>query len=168
MNSNWFTALMPKSRVWLVLLGCAVFVAVATPFSITKRQKTAKASICGQCGVKAWWRSDVLLSEANTAGEQHTYEDTQLSRWFTSHVSTNCEHAVWIFNRLSRQTYMSLGTVRLWDLSRASSAARTSPLVHLSTEDRVHLENLLRGSPEDCRSFLRTQLRGVQDTGKYE
>src|SRR6185503_7328956 len=153
----------PRVPFWLVVVICAVIIAALAPLAITKKRKSTKALLCDQCGIRLWISSDVLAGSSVPAQEQRTFEDTELSRWFASHITTNCQHT-WRFNHSSGQTYVSFAGRRLWKISGASGSSPTPPLVYFSADDRARVESLLRRSPDECRAFIHARLQGKEDT----
>ena len=154
---------MPKAPMWFVALLCAATIAALAPFAVTKRHKSTKAFICDQCGIRLWVSSDELATSSRAAREQRTFEDTKLSRWFSAHISTNCQHS-WRFNHSSGQTYLSFARQRLWKISSSAGSSPTPPLVFFSADDQARVESLLRHSPDECRTFIRARLQGKEDT----
>ena len=151
----------PKIPLWAIMLLCAVMIAALTPFVITRKYEREKALMCTQCGVKLLIGSYGLADASKPIVERNTFDHTELSRWFSAHISANCRHS-WQTNLLYARTYMSLGENRLWDISRAFGSSPTPSLVDLSADDRTQLENLLRQSPDACRNFIHARLQGKE------
>ena len=149
----------PRVPLWLVIVACMVLAGALAPFAIVKRQKTTKALICDQCGIRLWIASNELVGSSAPSREKRTLEPTELSRWFASHITTNCQHT-WQFNHSSGQTYASFAGLRLWKISGASGSGHTPSIVNFSAEDRAEVETHLRQSPEACRSFIHDRLQG--------
>jgi len=153
----------PRVPLWLVVVACLVLTGALAPFAIVKKHKASKALVCDQCGIRLWIASDGLVSSSTPATEQRTLEHTALSRWFDSHITTNCQHT-WRFNHSSGQTYLSLAGLCLWKISSVSGSSPTPPLVYFSVDDQARVESLLLRSPDACRSFIHARLQGKEET----
>jgi hypothetical protein len=151
----------PKIPLWAIMLLCVVMVTALAPFVIVKKYDNTMALMCNQCGVKLWVSSAGLADSTNRVRKvtDHTFEHTELSRWFSANISSNCQHS-WQTNLRYARTYMSLGENRLWDVSRAFGSSPRPSLIDLSADDRARLENLLRQSPDACRNFIHAALQG--------
>jgi hypothetical protein len=160
MGGGLMPKFIPRVPLWLVMILCLVIIAALAPFVLTKRSLSTKAHICEYCGLKLRVKSDEIVGRPAPIKEQRTFEDTELSHWFVAHLSTNCQHR-WTSNYLSRQTqnYASLGGLRLWKISAVYGSSTTPSLIHLSPEDRSHLETLLRQNPDACRTFIHDRLK---------
>ena len=150
-----------KIPLWAIMLVCGVMIAALMPFVITKKYERDKALMCTRCGVKLWIGSYGLADASKPIIERSAFQDTELSLWFSAHISTNCQHS-WQTNLRSDRTYMSFGENRLWNISRAFGSSPTPSLVDLSADDRTQLENLLRQSSDACRNFIHARLQGKE------
>jgi hypothetical protein len=153
----------PKVLLWLVIGLFMAAVCGLVPFAITKRQKATRTLICDQCGIRTWISTDELVGSSAPAKEQRTFQNTELSRWFASHITTNCQHT-WRLNHSSGQTYVSVAGLRLWTISGTAGSSPTPLLVYLSPDDRARLESLFRQSPDACRSFIHARLKGADES----
>lgn len=144
------------------MVACLIAI-VALLFVTTRRSKTTADYFCNRCGIRLWVTTDQPLHSSAPAQEQRTLEQTGLSRWFTAHLSTNCEHA-WNTNHVSTLVYVSLAGHRLWKDFGASGSWTTPPLIYLGSNDSAHLEAVLKESPEACRLFIHERLQLKPET----
>jgi hypothetical protein len=148
----------PRFRVWLWALG-GLFVAVLlVSFATVRRHKGTTTYFCEQCGMRLWVTSDYPVGSAPEASEKRRLEDTDLSRWFNSHVNTNCEHT-WHFNHSTGYTYLSVGGRQIWRISGGAGSYPTPPIILMSDSERAQVESLLRDSPEKCRRYIHDRLQ---------
>ncbi len=154
---------LARASFWFTIIACVVFLVVSAPFLIAKRQKNTKTFICDQCGIRLWVTSDELVRSSGAARENRSLEQTELSRWFSAHITKNCPHT-WRFNHSSRQTYVSLAGLRIWKISGGAGSSPTPPIVFFSADDRAKVESLFQRSPAACQKFIHDRLQGKEET----
>lgn len=145
-----------RTPLWLMVIACIALAAVLAPFA--KRHKTTKTFLCDQCGIQLRTASDKLVKSSAPVQESRTLKHTELSRWFASHITTNCQHT-WRFNHSSGQIYVSLAGFRVWNISGSSGSSPTPTLIYFSADDRTQVEQVLRQSPDACQSFIHASLQ---------
>jgi len=147
----------PKFPFWLFVLICIAVLVAVSPFAFTKKYKTTNAHVCDQCGIRQWTRSEGQPSMTPSSKQQITLEETELSRWFATNISTNCQHT-WHINSSSVQAYLYFGTLRLWQISCGSGYWSTPPIIYLSSDEQLELENRLKENPEACKKYIHDRL----------
>jgi hypothetical protein len=152
-----------RTYLRLVIIICTLVIGLLAPIVITKRSAITKTFICDQCGIRLWISSDTPIAASNWPTEIRNLEQTELSRWFNSHISTNCQHTFKL-NHSSQKIYATFAELRLWKISRISGSSFTPTLIYLSSDDRDQVESLLRESPEACRDFIHAKLQGKEET----
>jgi len=147
-----------KSRFWVWVFSGILVTVLLLSFATTRRRKGTTTYFCEQCGMRLWVTSDYRIgSSPETSGERRL-EDTDLSRWFKTHISTNCEHA-WHFNHSTGYTYLSVAGLQMWRISGAAGSYPTPPIMLMFDSERPQVESLLRKSPEKCRSYIHDRLQ---------
>jgi hypothetical protein len=136
-------------------------VAVLFPLAISKKHQSSKAFFCDQCGIRMWVNTNEMINSTRS-GEQRRMEDTELSRWFATHVGTNCQHT-WRLNHFTDRTYVAFARFPLWQISGVSGSLNTPALIYLAEDDRERVEKLLARNREDCRNYIRSRLQGMKE-----
>ena len=155
--------LPPKIRAWIWLLGGIVVAVLLLSLATTRRHKGTTTYFCDQCGMRLWVTSDDIVGSISESPKERRLEDTDLSRWFKTNISTNCEHS-WHFNHSTGYTYLSFAGRQIWKIAGAAGSYPTPPIMLLFEGERARVESLLHESPEKCRSYIHDRLQWKPDT----
>ena len=99
--------ILRRESGWLVVVVVCAVALASLPFAIVKRQKLTNEFFCDQCGIGQRVESDKAVGSTVPARDKVSVEPTELSRWFRTHISTNCLHT-WRIKHSSSQIYVSL------------------------------------------------------------
>jgi hypothetical protein len=158
--------LPPRFRIWVWVLVAIIAVVLLVSFATTRRHKGMSTYFCEQCGMRLWVTTDYKIGSAPQKSEQRRLEETDLSRWFKTYVSTNCEHT-WHFNHLTGHTYLSIAGRQLWRISGLAGSYPTPPIILMFESERARVEGLLHESPEKCRSYIHDRLQWKAETDEW-
>jgi hypothetical protein len=158
---------MPASRfrrwvkiiaIGLVLVVCAETARMFADLFLPVGHEQGEAHLCDQCGIWLSIHSDDHADPTAPPQEHRKFSDTELSKWYAANIDPDCQHT-WRRIHSDHFQYVSLAGYRLWNLVSGHGSSRTPGLVDLSADDRAHLENLLRESPEVCKRFIHDKLK---------
>jgi hypothetical protein len=141
---------------WAITLLISLFAfQISAELFLPKRHFSSTADYCDKCGIRRWITKDAPVG-VDIEGAEELVE-TDLSKWYAEHLGRNCDHQ-WRHNHSNGETYLTLGSLRLWRISGEAGSSVTPRLVDLSDDDQQRLEELLAQSPDKCREYIHEQL----------
>jgi hypothetical protein len=144
--------------LWFLAAFLTVLLVVLLPFAISTKRFSSKTFFCDKCGIRLRVTTNEFVTSTNPV-EQRT-EDTELSRWFVTHITTICQHS-WQFNHAFERTYRTLGRIRLWPIYGIAGSRSTPTIVYLFDDDRERLEKLSETNRDQCRTYIHARLQGT-------
>ena len=157
------TTTPPRFRPWAGVFGGILIAMLLVSLVTAKRHKGTTTYFCEQCGIRLWVASDYPIGSAPVVSGERRLENTDLSHWFKTHISTNCEHT-WHFNHSTSHTYLSVAGRQVWRISGAAGSYPTPPIILMFDSERAQVERLLHESPEKCRSYIHDRLQWKTET----